>query len=117
MFGNRRHKRITTHNLLSYVCLDEDGSPLDQGVGSTLDISQGGLLMGTSEPVHSKFLKLTFIDTQNELVNIKARTIYCIEKKPKNFLVGICFIESTKRINKIMEEMIKSFTDFNNDIT
>jgi len=113
MIGNRRHKRITTHNLLSYVCLDVNGDPLDQGVGSTLDISQGGLLMGTNAPIKSQFVKLAFIDTQEELVNIKAKVIYCIEKEPKDFLIGISFIESSQKIDGIMEEMIKVFNSLN----
>ena len=113
MVRKRRHKRITTHNLLSYVGLDEKGRPLDQGVGNSLDISQGGLLMGTNAQIESKFIKLTFIDTQDEFINIKAKVVYCMEKEPKNFHIGISFIETNERIHKIMKEMIEVFSTYN----
>jgi hypothetical protein len=111
MVRKRKHKRITTHNLLSYVGLDKNGRPLDQGVGNALDISQGGLLMGTNTPIESKFIKLTFIDSREELVNIKAKVAYCMEKEPKNFHIGVSFIESNERIQEIMKEMIKVFSN------
>lgn len=109
MERKRKHKRLTADNLLSYISLDENGRPLDQGVGRTLDISQGGLLMGTNAPIEAKFIKLTFIDTKDDLIDIKAKVVYCIKKEAKNFLIGVSFIETNERIYEIMKEMIKFF--------
>jgi hypothetical protein len=110
MLEKRRHKRTNIHNPLSYVSLDEYGRPSDQGMGNILDISQGGLLLETCAPIQSKFIKLTFIDTQDEFVNIKAKVVYCRGKEPKIFRIGTRFIESNARIHEIMEKMKKVFS-------
>ena len=112
MVVKRKHKRITAHNLFSYVGLDKKGRPLDQGVGNTLDISKGGLLIETNAPIESNFIKLTFVDSQDELINVKAKVVYCMEKEPKNFHIGISFIESNERVHEIMKEMIKAFSTY-----
>jgi len=44
----RKFPRIKIHNLISYVCLGADGHPINQLMGTALDIGQGGLLLQTT---------------------------------------------------------------------
>jgi len=47
----RKYPRVQIQNLISYVCLDEDGNPVKHLMGSALDISQGGLLLETTQEI------------------------------------------------------------------
>ena len=43
----RKNQRIDSHNLLTYSCLDKNGAVITQGMGRTLDVSEGGILLET----------------------------------------------------------------------
>jgi len=106
---NRRHARVKTVNLLSYVCIDESSNPLDQGMGKTLDISKGGLLMETGVPVEAKFVLLMSMNLREELIQIKGKVIYCRQEDPGVFHTGIRFIETNEKINEVVADMIRVF--------
>ena len=110
MVEKRKHQRVETVNLLSYIGLDENGKPLEQGVGKTLDISQGGLLMETQVPIMAKYVMLMSIDIKDELIKIKGQVAYCREKAPKTFHIGVCFKEANERVREIVVGMIKVFS-------
>ncbi len=105
----RRHPRVSTLNLMSYVCLDENENQFDQGMGRTLDISQGGLLMETPAPIESKYILLMAIDFKDELVNIKGQVAHSRKTKEKKFNTGIRFVEPNEKINEIIVGLIKAF--------
>ena len=44
----RKHPRAASENLVGYACLTEDAMELKQGIGKTLNISKGGMLLETS---------------------------------------------------------------------
>jgi hypothetical protein len=106
---SRRHARVKTVNLLSYVCIDESSNPLDQGMGKTLDISKGGLLMETGVPVEAKFVLLMSMNLREELIQIKGKVIYCRQEDRGVFHTGIRFIETNEKINEVVADMIRVF--------
>ena len=110
MTERRRHQRIKTENPLSYVCLDGNGIPVDQGVGRALNLSKGGLLIETKVPIEAYYVKLTSIGMKNELIKIKTKIVYCREEEPKNFYIGVSFIETNERIREIIKGMIKVYS-------
>ena len=50
-FTQRRHERFPSVNLIHYTLYDETGIAAGQGMGKTLDVSLGGILIETSEPL------------------------------------------------------------------
>jgi len=105
----RKHPRARTVNLVSYICIDDEGYPLDQGMGNTLDISQGGLLMETKYPVDAKYVLLMSLDINEELISIKGEVVHCHEKEPQIFHTGVRFKEPNKRMREIVSKMIEAF--------
>ncbi len=105
----RKHARVDTVNLVSYVCFDEERKPLEQGMGKTLDIGQGGILMETQAPIDSKYILLMAIDIKEELIKIKGKVVHCRDVEPGIFHTGIRFIETNERIREIVINMIKAF--------
>ena len=45
----RKHARVRTMNAISYICVDDDGNQIDEGMGTTVDISQGGAFIETRD--------------------------------------------------------------------
>jgi hypothetical protein len=110
MLEKRKYQRVKTVNLVSYVSLDDNGKPLDQGMGKTLDISQGGLLMETKVPIEAKYITLMSINMKDELVKIKGKIVYCIKEDSNIFHIGIRFKEANDAIRDIVVGMIKVFS-------
>lgn len=105
----RKYARVTTVNLISYVCIDESSNPLDQGMGKTVDISKGGLLMETGVAVKAKYILLMSMNLREELIQIKGKVIYCRQQEPGVFHTGIRFIETNEKINEVVADMIRVF--------
>ncbi len=105
----RRQARILTDNLISYICINNNNSEASQGIGRTLNISQGGLLIESHTPVETERILLTTVNEKNELMEIRAKVAYCREAGPGIFHTGVRFLERNKRIRQIVVGMIKTF--------
>jgi hypothetical protein len=87
----RKFGRVKTHNLISYVCLDNDGRPIANLMGIALDISQGGLLLETTQQIEPRDIVLVAADEKERIVEIKAKAVYCREVSSGKFHVGVSF--------------------------
>ncbi len=113
MEEKRKHPRIKTANLVTYVCVDENDHPLYEGIGETLDISLGGLKMQMSAPIDTDYIMIIAIDTNDEITEIKGEGIYRSEAEPNKFHTGVHFVESDDRIRKFVIEMVKIYNPKN----
>ena len=105
----RKHPRIDTGGLLSYVCLDRDDNSLQEGIGDAINISKGGIRLKTHLKVDSEFIQLTTNSVKNELIDIKGKVVYSYMLKPDIFHTGINFIESMARNQRFVVELIKAY--------
>ena len=103
----RKYPRVTSVNLLSYDSFDEEGKPLERGMGKTLDISLGGLLLETKVPIEAQYVLLMAINIREELIKIKGRVVYSREAEPGIFHSGIRFKEKNEKVHEIVTDMIK----------
>jgi hypothetical protein len=103
----RKSPRVTSVKLLSYICLDEEGHPSEQGMGNTLNISLGGLLLETNAPIESQKILLQATNIREELIEIKGQVVYSRESDPKIFHTGISFREKKERAREIVVDLIK----------
>jgi hypothetical protein len=104
----RKYPRVASINLFSYVCFDEERKPLDQGMGKTLDIGLGGLLIETKVLIEAQYVLLMTLNIKEELIKIKGKVAYSRESEPKIFQTGIRFIEKNERIHEIVVDMMKT---------
>ena len=105
----RQHQRVSTLNLLYYVCLDDEGSHLDQGMGKTLDISQGGILIETHIQIEAKFIMLLALGFEEELVDIKGEVVYSRKNESGMYESGIKLLETDDKITGIVDKLIEDF--------
>ena len=91
----RKHIRIKTQNLISYVSYDKTGQLISQGLGKALDISKGGMLLETPDPLESGLLSLTATDVDNNLIEIEGSAEYCKESSSGKF-GACCYAQSSQ---------------------
>jgi hypothetical protein len=73
---HRKHPRVETCNLISYLMIRANGEIADQGMGRALNISQGGILLETTRLILSEHISLMSVDLDNNLIEIKGNVVY-----------------------------------------
>jgi len=101
----RKHPRIPSLNL-SYICLDENGNIVKQGMGRTLNISKSGILLETHFPIESVYLVLLTIALAEDLLEIKGKAIHARSNETDKFEVGIEFLEPDQDSIRLLENFI-----------
>jgi hypothetical protein len=90
---HRAYPRIDSINLVSYSQYDPDRVLMHMGMGSTLDLSEGGMKLECAEslPVPTD-LEIGFT-MGGEIVRVQARVVYAEEKEEGRCIAGIRFLD------------------------
>lgn len=104
----RKHERYSALNL-SYICEDKDGDVLYEGMGRTLNVSEGGILLETNFYISPGNTLTLEIALEDNLVNLRGRVIYCHEEEGKKFHTGLELLESDQAGQAILHQFIKIF--------
>lgn len=105
----RKHPRVPVQTVFSYICLDEDGHPIDEGMGTTVDISQGGIMIETSRPIETETLLLVSVNKDKKLVEIRGKVVHSRAIGPSKHLHGIQFKGSPEEVTKMVKSLIIEF--------
>ena len=105
----RKHRRLKTRNLISYISYDKAGKLISQGLGKALDISRGGILIEAPEPIEIGLLSLTATDVENNLIEIDGNVVYCKESSSGRHLSGIAFVGEEEQVAAFVTELIKQY--------
>jgi hypothetical protein len=112
----RKHQRVTTNNVVSYICLDGDGNRISEGMGMTVDISQGGTLIETSRPIESEYILLMSIDLNQNVLETKGRVVHSRSDGPSKYLTGIQFLASPEEVTRIVKNFIIDYHSRKNQV-
>ena len=107
----RLHTRIDAFNLLAYDCIDEDGQVVMHGMGRTLNVSEGGILLETHVQIEQQYDALLSIGLENELIDIKGKFVASKPGKVDKFESGIKFLEIGEKELAVLKLYIKAFKD------
>ena len=110
----RKHPRVEIHHPISYVCIDDSGYEIDQGMGSSINISIGGILIETHDPIELRDILLMAIGIKDELIDIKGKVVYCRAEDSGMFQTGIRFLETNEKIRLFVMSLIKTYRQFIN---
>lgn len=105
----RKHQRLKTRNLISHVSYDLTGRLLSQGLSKALDISEGGILLETPEPIESGLLSLMATDVENNLIEIEGNLAYCKESSSGRYLSGISFFGTDEEVETFVTKLINEY--------
>jgi len=105
----RKYPRVKTRNIVSYVCLDEKGNEIGEGMGETLNISQGGILLKSAFPIESEYVLLMSIDLENNLMEIKGKVAHSKKENSAKYETGIRFLGTHDENIQIIKNFIKTY--------
>ena len=105
----RKHPRVKTHNLVSYICIDDEGNEIDEGLGTIMDVSLGGILIETIKPIKTENILLTITGIDDELIEMKGKVAYCRTEDSGMFRTGFQFLEFKKDIQIFVTNLIKIY--------
>ena len=107
----RLHTRIEALNLIAYECTDESGQMVLRGMGRTLNVSEGGILLETHVQIEQQYDALLSIGLENELIDIKGKFVGSKPGKVDKFESGIKFLEIGEKELAVLKLYIKAFKD------
>jgi len=100
----RKSERIDSHNLISYVLLNEKNEPVGQGMGRTLNISEGGILLETHAIIDSNYTVSFTISLEDVIMEVKGEVTFSKERDDGKFESGIRFIDSDESKTRILKQ-------------
>jgi len=105
----RRQERYESIQLLSYICIDDDGKEYKQGMGRTLNINETGLKLETHEPIETRQIVLLAVGLEDEVVDVKGRVIYCNRNEMGLFESGVEFYDLDAQSKEIISRFVREF--------
>ena len=105
----RKHPRVPTKNAVSYICLDADEKPIEEGMGIAINISQGGALLETSREIRGDYLLIISIDVKNNVLETKAKVMHSKSVGPSKFHTGIQFTGPVEERTRLIKSLILDY--------
>jgi c-di-GMP-binding flagellar brake protein YcgR len=104
----RKYERKDSLNLIDYVVLGPEGDPISRRMGRTLNVSEGGILLETHQPLKKGQRVVITIALNEDIVEINGRIIYIRPCEGKLFCSGIEFAEIDKEGEQVVKNYIKA---------
>ncbi|MDM8538036.1 PilZ domain-containing protein [Desulfobacterales bacterium HSG17] len=109
---NEKRKFTRVNSLfLSYICIDEEGKTLNEGIGRTLNVSEGGILLETNFNILPEHNLLITIAVEDNLVDVKGKVIRCWKNEEDNYHTGVEFIDIDESALNIIIKFINLFKE------
>ena len=108
--NRRKHSRLTSFNLLAYVCFDEGGSAVHQGMGRTINVSEDGILLETHNRLEDTGTIGLTIGLKDDVVDIEGVVIYSDVDKEK-VRTGIQFVNVDEEALSVLKRFIVAFKE------
>ena len=106
----RKFERADALNFLAYSCVNEkDGTNTQQGIGRTLNISEGGVLLETDTPLDSMHTIFLTIALKEKVIDVKGRILWCKESTGGIFMSGIEFYGMEQDACPILNQYLELF--------
>jgi len=113
----RKHPRVKTRNLIAHLTLDEHGKMISQGLSKALDISRGGILLETPDPIESGTISLLAVDLDNKFIEIKGEMVYCKKANSGMYHSGIKFVGTEEQVKDFIVGLIREYNYRRNNLT
>ena len=107
--SNSRYKRVKTCNLISFLSFDKTGKMNSNGLGVTLDVSQGGMSLETPYSIETGLIVLATTDRENHLFKVKGKLLYSTKASNGLYHSGIKFIDTDWKVIAFIRKLIKEY--------
>jgi c-di-GMP-binding flagellar brake protein YcgR len=107
--GKRKDPRIPSSNLISYMVRDQNDQGIMQGMGRTLNVSEGGILLETHIPLDPHHVVTLTIALEDELIEFKDRIAHSTKREDGGFTSGITFMEMNEEKRRYLRQYCTLF--------
>ena len=93
MNEKRKHSRVDSIYLLSYVYMDEKkDNTVTQGMGRTINVSESGIMLETHVPFDEGYTVDVVVGLKEDMVTIRGKVIFTRPTDTGRFQSGIQFL-------------------------
>ena len=89
----RTKPRKSSLNLLYFSCYDLNNNQITQGMGRTLNVSEGGILLETHVPIDQDMTVSLTIALEDELMDFKGKAAHIYKSEGGKYEFGMEFID------------------------
>jgi hypothetical protein len=108
--NKRKHARIQTLNIVSFILFDQFKKKLGNGKGHTVNLSQSGALLETKSPLRGSYIVLMMLDLEGRQVHLKGKIAHSRETGISGrYLTGIEFVGTSEETTKAIVAFVKAF--------
>jgi len=107
----RKNLRIDSLHLLFYVCCDENNNEVMQGMGKTLNVSEGGIMLETHVSIDVELNVLLTIALEDDLMDFKGKIVNSRKREDGKFEYGIEFVEINHEKRLLLRQYMLIFKD------
>ena len=102
----RKHPRTGSHNLVSYVCRDDKNHVVCEGMGRTLNVSEGGILLETRDALDPSHTVSLTVALEDDLMDIQGRVAFSKKRSNGNYETGIQFLGFEEKKIRLLRQFI-----------
>ena len=102
----RKHARIDSTNLVSYECQDAERVVAKAGMGRTLNVSEGGILLETHQAVDAEAKVALTIAMEDEIMVIQGRVAFCRRREDGRYETGLEFTEADAKKASFLKQSL-----------
>jgi Tfp pilus assembly protein PilZ len=106
----RKHPRIDSLNL-SYLCVDKDGTIIEQSMGRTLNVSESGICLETHFQIGTAYHLLLTIALEDDLIEVKGRVVFCRPGADDMFETGVEFTDMDDKAREVYKKYVEFFNE------
>jgi hypothetical protein len=105
MKERRKNDRIPIHQPIFYTGKNSDGKVEEQGVGLALDISMGGMMFESNEPIDATHMSIRASFHKGTSVTIEGVLIYSMPYGEGTYRSAIQFKGESEQISSFFKQM------------
>jgi hypothetical protein len=106
--GNRNFPRIEIGGFVSYVAVNREKTILSQGIAKVINLSQGGLLLETTEPVEAPYVLLSLVDAGKKDLSFLGQVTHSENGASGQHRIGIRFIEKAEKRKQVVTRLVRA---------
>ena len=94
---------------VNYICVDDNGVALGEGMGQTIQISPECLLIETVTPIKSDYVSLMIVDHKNSFQQIKGKVGQTQNSGSGMYRTNVHFMGSKEDILKTLKVVVQTY--------
>ena len=109
---HRQFIRKQSLHLLDYIVIDRNGLQTTYSMGRTLDVSENGLKLETTQQISKGDTLLITVGLEDDLVDLRGEVIHS-EYRDKRYITGVEFRDISEEGKRIFKRYSEAFLAMN----